>query len=246
MCVRDTCVICLEGAQFKRLSPSKALAIQKIRNNANLPQMGERLKCGHIFHRKCILPWFLNLDSENSYNCPMCRGEIVFSNNLGMTNGSLFNRKYELEYKKAYDEGFYDEDGEYYSEDGEYYSEDEEYYSEDDEGSFVDEEDDQDYDDFDEYATEGEEDLSHQITEPYRNDLRYYLSHEGETDPDDEQRRWLEQEIDQNPSPPNPYCYSIRVSYRCAFRMFQKGIAHLTRPKVEKYAFRPHPCFVAN
>jgi hypothetical protein len=247
MCLKDTCVICLEDAEFKRLSPSKALAVQKMRNNAHLPQMGERLKCGHIFHRKCILPWFLNLDSENSYNCPMCRGEIVFSNNLGMTNGSLFNRKYELEYKKAYDEGYYYEDEDDYYEDEE---------DEDDESGFDDDGDDEsgfdddleDYatEDDEDYATEDEEDLARQISEPPQNDLRYYLSHEGETDPDEEQRRWLEQEFEPIPLPQNQHCYSMRVSYRCQYRMFQNGIVHLTRPKVQKYAFRPHPCYVAN
>ena len=241
MCLKDTCVICLEDAEFKRLSPSRALAVQKMRNNANLPQMGERLKCGHIFHRKCILPWFLNLDSENSYNCPMCRGEIVFSNNLGMTNGSLFNRKYELEYKKAYEEGYYDEDEE------DNYDEEE-----DEEDNYDEEEDEEDYedyeDDLEDYATEDEEDLAQQISEPHHTDLRYYLSHEGETEPepDEEQRQWLEQELEPNPTPPNTHCYSMRVSYRCEYRMFQNGIVHLTRPKVQKYAFRPHPCYVAN
>jgi hypothetical protein len=246
MCLKDTCVICLEDAEFKRLSPSKALAVQKMRNTAHLPQMGERLKCGHIFHRKCILPWFLNLDSENSYNCPMCRGEIVFSNNLGMTNGSLFNRKYELEYKKAYDEGYYDQDEEDDYEEEDYEEDDEEEDDDEDDEEEDDDEDDEGYDDLEDYATEDEEDFVRQITEPHHNDLRYYLTHEGETDPDEEQRRWLEQEFEPNITPQNQHCYSMRVSYRCQYQMFQNGIVHLSRPKAQKYAFRPHPCYVAN
>jgi hypothetical protein len=245
MCLKDTCVICLENAEFKRLSPSRALAVQKIRNNANLPEMGERLKCGHIFHRKCILPWFLNLESENSYNCPMCRGEIVFSNNLGMTNGSLFNRKYELEYKKAYEEGYYDDEDD---EDDQY---DENSYDDGDtydENSYDDGDDEDDFD-LEGYSTENEEYAPENNDEPeHYFDLRYYLTHEGEIDdePNEQQRQWLEQELEPNPTPTNSNCYSMRMSYRCQHRMFQNGVVHLSQPKVQKYAFRPHPCYVAN
>ena len=211
MCCADTCVICLSDAKFKRLSPSRALAIQKIRNKANLPQMGERLKCGHIFHRKCILPWFLNLDSENSYNCPMCRGEIVFSNNLGMRNGPLFERKSYLEYKKAYEEGYYNDED--YSEDG--------YDDEESEG-----------DEYDEEESEDGETISEK---DYMDDEIDEIEFD-ENDFNNERNRFDEE------NRLNTIRSSSLVSYRCQFRMCQKGIAYLTQPNPTKYTFRPHPC----
>ena len=143
MCVTENCVICLNPAKFKRLNgASRALAIQKIKNKDGIQKMGERLKCGHIYHRKCILSWFLNLDSENSYNCPLCRGEIQFSNNMGMMNWMLFDRKYRLEYAKAYAEGYREED-----------------YDEEDEGEedYDQDEDEEDYDEEDEDEDSGSE-----------------------------------------------------------------------------------------
>jgi hypothetical protein len=248
MCCADTCVICLSDAKFKRLSPSRALAIQKIRNKANLPQMGERLKCGHIFHRKCILPWFLNLDSENSYNCPMCRGEIVFSNNLGMRNGPLFERKSYLEYKKAYEEGYYnDEDyrGDDYEDEE---SEGEEYEDEESEGEEYEDEE-SEGDEYDEEESEGGETISEkdymdanyydQQSSQSTVDLRNYLTDEIEFDENDfnnERNRFDEE----NRS--NTIRSSWLVSYRCEFRMCCKGITYLTQPNPTKYTFRPHPC----
>jgi hypothetical protein len=253
MCCADTCVICLSDAKFKRLSPSRALAIQKIRNKANLPQMGERLKCGHIFHRKCILPWFLNLDSENSYNCPMCRGEIVFSNNLGMRNGPLFERKSYLEYKKAYEEGYYNDED--YSEDG-YDDEESEGDEYDEEESEVDEYDDVEESEDDEYDDVEESEDGETISEKdYMDpnyydqqssqstvDLQNYLTHEleeiefDENDFNNERNRFDEE------NRLNTIRSSSLVSYRCQFRMCQKGIAYLTQPNPTKYTFRPHPC----
>jgi hypothetical protein len=221
MCCADTCVICLSDAKFKRLSPSRALAIQKIRNKANLPQMGERLKCGHIFHRKCILPWFLNLDSENSYNCPMCRGEIVFSNNLGMRNGPLFERKSYLEYKKAYEEGYYNDED--YSEDG--------YDDEESEGDEYDEEE-SEVDEYDEEESEDGETISEK---DYMDDEIDEIEFD-ENDFNNERNRFDEE------NRLNTIRSSSLVSYRCQFRMCQKGIAYLTQPNPTKYTFRPHPC----
>jgi len=244
MCLKDTCVICLEDAKFRRLGPSRALAIQKIRNNANLPDMGERLKCGHIFHRKCILPWFLNLESEGSYNCPMCRGEIVFSNNLGMRNDFLFERKYDLEDKKAREEGYYEEEDYDEEEDEEDYDDDEE---EQDEEDYDDDEDEEDEEEEDDYSSEDERDLAENVWNP-AHDLRYYLTHEGEVDDlqaDDNpdflnERANFDQENERRQMRNAYSCY--RFSYRCESQISQNELRYLSQPKLEKYAFRPHPC----
>ena len=245
MCLKDTCVICLEDAKFKRLGPSRALAIQKIRNNAHLPDMGERLKCGHIFHRKCILPWFLNLESENSYNCPMCRGEIVFSNNLGMRNDFLFERKYDLEDKKAREEGYYNEE-EDYDEEEEVYDEEEEDYDEEEQEDYDEEEEDYDSE-LDDYWSEDERDRAEGAWTPDR-DLRFYLTHEGEIDdqpPEDtadflNERANFDQENERRQMQNAYSCY--RFSYRCETKISQNELRYLSQPKSEKYAFRPHPC----
>jgi hypothetical protein len=240
MCGSDTCVICLSNAKFKRLSPSRALAIQKIRNNANLPEMGERLKCGHIFHRKCILPWFLNLDSENSYNCPMCRGDIVFSNNLGMRNDFLFERKYELAYKKAVEEGYFDEEEDGYDMDDDDSQEDEGYNDD-----YYDDDDDTEISDYDSDLDDDSQDAYDDNSGTH--DLRHYLTHEGDLDDYDDQtdfnneRRRFDEENERNVVV-SSNSYSMLVSYRCEMQMCRNALEYLTQPKIERYAFRPHPC----
>jgi hypothetical protein len=66
---------------------------RSIRSSGELKRVAEKLRCGHVFHRHCILPWFMNIDNEASDNCPMCRQHIRFSNKVGMFNGRLFSRK---------------------------------------------------------------------------------------------------------------------------------------------------------
>jgi len=218
MCLTENCVICLNPAKYKRLNGgSKALAVQKIKNKAGIANMGERLKCGHIYHRKCILSWFLNLDSENSYNCPLCRGDIQFSNNMGMMNWMLFDRKYRLEYDKAYAEGYREDQDDYSEDDGD--SAD----SGDYDGDSVDSGSVSSWENYDDFA-EG-------MQQPVR-DLRYYLSHEG----DDELDSVAET------TPRNLNCYRLNMSYRCNYKLCRSGIEHLTFPKSPNYAFRPHPC----
>ena len=230
MCVTENCVICLNPAKFKRLNgASKALAVQKMKNKDGIQNMGERLKCGHIYHRKCIMSWFLNLDSENSYNCPLCRGEIQFSNNMGMMNWMLFDRKYRLEYAKAYAEGYREDDEDYEDEeDGEDYDEDEDSGSE---SSW------ENYDDF----VEG-------IEQPVR-DLRYYLSHEGDEDDADDasfahdftaERDRFDQSNASSRTSRNEHYDILTMSYRCIAKLERDAICYLTLPKSSIYAFRPH------
>ena len=231
----DTCVICLENAKFRRLNSSRALAIQKIKNKVNLKEMGEQLKCGHIFHRKCILPWFLNLDSENSYNCPMCRGEIVFSNNMGMRNDFLFERKYDLEYKKAVEEGYLDEDEEDDYEDTEY----------DGDEHFENETDCSEYDEFYlEHFAESDridmEQFNAEVNSMLANggqpDLRQFLTHEGEIEDD---------ETDDHGADMNVKYYHSRISYQCFQKMCKNALAFLSKPKLEIYSYRPHHSSIA-
>lgn len=96
---------------------------RNIRSSGELKRVGEKLRCGHVFHRQCILPWFLNVENDASDNCPMCRQHIRFSNKVGMFNWRLFSRKTHLwniaelkrqeeEYDQDYDEQEYDQDNE--------------------------------------------------------------------------------------------------------------------------------------
>ena len=244
----ETCVICLENAKFKRLNSSRALAIQKIRNKVNVKEMGELLKCGHIFHRKCILPWFLNLDNVNSYNCPMCRGDIVFSNNLGMRNDFLYYRKYGLEDKKAIDEGYYqDEYDEEYEEafdQGENgydddFGDDDDDFGEDDDGELS-EVDSHDYvyceeigqllsrDEYRDFLT-GER-------SSFPGGLRRFMTHEGDIEDDES--------IEPSQDMYVKY-YSNRVSFKCEQKLKKNELEFLSKPKLEIYSFRPHQSSIA-
>jgi hypothetical protein len=92
---------------------------RSIRSSGELKRVGETLRCGHVFHRQCILPWFLNVENDASDNCPMCRQHIRFSNKVGMFNWRLFSRKTHLwniaELKRQEEE--YDQDYEDYEDD---------------------------------------------------------------------------------------------------------------------------------
>ena len=93
MCKSDTCSICLDSCVVPNRIDMRRL---KIRSSGELKRVGEKLRCGHVFHRQCILPWFLNVENEASDNCPMCRQHIRFSNKVGMFNWRLFSRKIHL------------------------------------------------------------------------------------------------------------------------------------------------------
>jgi hypothetical protein len=90
---------------------------RNIRLSDELKRVAERLRCGHVFHRHCILPWFMNVDNEASDNCPMCRQHIRFSNKVGMFNWRLFSRKIHLWNmaelnRQEEEEEYYDDDQE--------------------------------------------------------------------------------------------------------------------------------------
>jgi len=91
MCEKATCSICLENVVFHdfKINPKKRRQIKL----KTLKTMGERLVCGHFFHQDCIKKWFLNLETDASNNCPMCRQQVRFSNRGLMINRSLYNQK---------------------------------------------------------------------------------------------------------------------------------------------------------
>ena len=111
MCKSDTCSICLESCVVPHRIDMRR---RKIRLSGELKRVAERLRCGHVFHRHCILPWFMNVDNEASDNCPMCRQQIRFSNKVGMFNWRLFSRKIHLwnmaELNRQEEEEYYDDD----------------------------------------------------------------------------------------------------------------------------------------
>jgi hypothetical protein len=114
---------------------------RNIRSSGVLKRVGEKLRCGHVFHRQCILPWFLNVENDASDNCPMCRQHIRFSNKVGMFNWRLFSRKTHLwniaELKRHEEE--YDQD---YEDDQDDQQDYEDYQQTDDEESIdIDDED---------------------------------------------------------------------------------------------------------
>lgn len=115
MCKSDTCSICLDSCVVPHRIDMRR---RNIRTSGELKRIGEKLRCGHVFHRQCILPWFLNVENEASDNCPMCRQHILFSNKVGMFNWRLFSRKTHLwniaELKRQEEE--YDQDYEDYAE----------------------------------------------------------------------------------------------------------------------------------
>tara|TARA_B100000925_G_C21978554_1_gene461240 strand:- start:401 stop:1186 length:786 start_codon:yes stop_codon:yes gene_type:complete len=71
----------------------KKWALYKRAGKVNPDKQVEKLKCGHVFHAKCIKQWFLKIDSDSSGNCPMCRAKISFSNQRGLLNRSMYLKK---------------------------------------------------------------------------------------------------------------------------------------------------------
>lgn len=118
------CSICLGDVCFGDFSTSKTNAMRrKNQKGRKIGNIGERLKCGHMYHRKCILPWFLNTENEMSGTCPMCRQDIRFSNRNEMQNWLLFSKKHavgrEQTLNDPLNEAFWDDDdSEFSSDDG--------------------------------------------------------------------------------------------------------------------------------
>ena len=117
MCQKSTCSICLENVVFYdfKINPKRRRQIKQ----STLKAMGERLVCGHLFHQDCIKKWFLNMESESSDKCPMCRQQVRFSNRGLMINRNLYNQKEMLlsqleeeeeQYEDAEELMYFDED----------------------------------------------------------------------------------------------------------------------------------------
>lgn len=99
----NDCAICIEP-----LFPENT-SILRLKNKV-LVKRGERLpitklKCGHVFHNKCIKKWFKNIEIESSTKCPMCRDNIRFkpdSKDLMMNKIRHNNRHYKYSDKSGY------------------------------------------------------------------------------------------------------------------------------------------------
>ena len=118
------CSICLGDVCFGDFNTSKPNALRrKHQKGRKIGNIGERLKCGHMYHRKCIEPWFLNIENEMSETCPMCRQDIRFSNRNEMLNWRLFSQKQSLMDKKTQsdelNQAFWDDDDSQFSTDDE-------------------------------------------------------------------------------------------------------------------------------
>lgn len=95
MCTGDTCSICMDsmrGVPTNGVS-MRFWALKKRTGKVDYKTQCERLKCGHVFHFKCISKWFLTVDNESSGNCPMCRSKIKFSNKYGIFNRKMYIKK---------------------------------------------------------------------------------------------------------------------------------------------------------
>ena len=99
----NDCAICIDT-----LFPKNA-SILRLKNKV-LVKRGERLpitklKCGHMFHNKCIKNWFKKTEVESSIKCPLCRDNIRFkpdSKDLMMNKIRHNNPNYEYGDKSGY------------------------------------------------------------------------------------------------------------------------------------------------
>ena len=116
MCSRTNCAICLGSVHdghypisqnfFKQLKLSGKYKDSK-------KTWPERLKCGHVFHLKCIKNWFMG-ERDSSEKCPMCREKIKFSNKFGATSRRIYTektKKYERDIFIVDDDSYYSDDG---------------------------------------------------------------------------------------------------------------------------------------
>ena len=210
MCRSDTCSICLDSC----VVPHKIdMRRRSIRSSGELKCVGEKLRCGHVFHRQCILPWFLNVENDASDNCPMCRQHIRFSNKVGMFNWRLFSRKTHLwniaELKR--------QDEEYYQDDQDYEDYDEQEYDEDNEDAQADDEEIIDIEDADELSS---------------------ISSGDDTDESDwfDADDWTDAPLRQQPLPPQS---SVYYNMQLSFIKFIITQQKLTLTKLHGMRFNP-------
>ena len=117
MCSTTNCAICFESVHNGHYPISQRFFKQlkltgKYKKSKNT--WPEKLKCGHVFHLKCIKDWFMG-QRDRSENCPMCREKIKFSNKFGITNKRIYTektKKYESEISNLEDD-FSDDSSDY-------------------------------------------------------------------------------------------------------------------------------------
>jgi hypothetical protein len=115
MCSKTNCVICL-GSVHDGLYPISQNFFKQLKLSGKYKDSKktwpEKLKCGHVFHLKCIKNWFMG-ERDSSEKCPMCREKIKFSNKFGATSRRIYTEKI----KKYESERFIIDDHSYYSDD---------------------------------------------------------------------------------------------------------------------------------
>lgn len=72
----NDCPICMEHLFPKTSSTMRLKKKVLVKRGEKLPIT--KLKCGHIYHNKCIKDWFKKIEVESSTKCPMCRENIRF------------------------------------------------------------------------------------------------------------------------------------------------------------------------
>ena len=172
MCQKSTCSICLENVVFYdfKINPKRRRQIKQ----KTLKSMGERLVCGHFFHQDCIKKWFLNLETEASNNCPMCRQQLRFSNRGLMINRNLYNQKEQLIAQQMED---------------------------DEEEQFEMAENDQDYDDMESISSEDIEEMERELDLESNEDEDDMESISSEDIEEMERELDLDEEEDENEAP---------------------------------------------
>ena len=103
------CPICIEPL-FTNTDP-KIMRLKKkvlVKRGEKLPIT--KLKCGHMFHNKCIKEWFIKTEIESSTKCPMCRENIRFKPDS--KDFMMHKLRYEDPYYEYGDEHLYEIDTE--------------------------------------------------------------------------------------------------------------------------------------
>ena len=72
----NDCPICMEPLFPKTSNIMRLKKKVLVKRGEKLPIT--KLKCGHMYHNKCIKDWFNKIEVESSTKCPMCRENIRF------------------------------------------------------------------------------------------------------------------------------------------------------------------------